>query len=172
VWKEVRAGITDGLLRHDRLIPAIRQQFNNRDTIERLEGKIKGKENEIQKQRELQDAAFHLGYSLKNYPQEKVQEAINKAEAAIQRLEAEKADFEKQRRILQEQILNEEGIKRFCELVGRNIEALSKKQWEVLNKMLRLKVIISSQDLINVNVALPPVRDDAEIELTRLLALA
>ena len=70
------------------------------------------------------------------------------------------------------QILNEEGIKRFCQLVGRNIEALSKKQWEVLNRMLRLKVIISSQDLINVNVALPPVRDDTEIELTRLSSLA
>jgi DNA invertase Pin-like site-specific DNA recombinase len=171
VWNEVRRGIVDALMRPGRLIPAIRAQFNNRDTIERLEGEIKGKENEIQKQEKLKDTAFRLGISLENYSQEKVQEEINKAEAQIQRLEAEKADFEKQRRTLQEQVLNEEGIKRFCQLVGKNIETLSKKQWEVLNKMLRLKVTVSSQDIITVSVALPLVRD-AAIELPRLLASA
>ena len=171
VWNEVRRGIVDALMRPGRLIPAIRAQFNNRDTIEHLEGEIKAKGNEIQKQEKLKDAAFRLGISLENYPQEKVQDEINRAEANIQRLKAEKLQLEKNLKTLREQALNEEGVKRFCQLVGRNIETLTKKQWEVLNKMLKLKVTVSSQDIITVSVALPPVRD-AAIELPRLLALA
>ena len=105
------------------------------------------------------------------YPQERVQEEINKAEGNIQRLKAEKLQLEKNLKTLREQALNEEGVKRFCQLVGKNIETLSKKQWEVLNKMLKLKVTVSSQDLINVSVALPPVRD-SEIEFSRLSSSA
>lgn len=168
VWDEVHRGIVDALMRPGRLIPAIRAQFNNRDTIERLEGEIKGKENEIQKQRELKDAAFRLGYSLKNYPQEKVQVEINRAEANIQRLKVEKLELEKSLKTLRERLLNEEGVKRFFQLVGKNIETLSKKQWEVLNRMLKLKVTVSSQDIITVSVALPSVRD-SKIEFSRLL---
>jgi len=46
----------------------------------------------------------------------------------------------------------------------------TKNQWEMLNKLLKLRVTVHSNELVIVNVALPPVRDtrDTQIEFSRL----
>ncbi len=167
IWNELHEGIKDKLLREERLIPAIRAQFDNKDTIARLEQEIRAKADEIKKWQEAKDAAFHMGMTLKNYPQERVQEEIDKAEEKIQHLEAEKADLGKRLNTLREQRLDEEGIRRLCQLLAKNIDRLTKNQWEMLNKRLKLKVTVYSKELTTVNVALPPIRD-TQIEFSRL----
>jgi len=170
IWNELHEGIKDKLLREERLIPAIRAQFDNKDTIARLEQEIRAKADEIKRWQDAKDAAFHMGMMLKNYPQDRVQEEIDKAEEKIQYLEAEKANLGNRLSTLRERRLNEEGIRRLCQLLAKNIDRLSKNQWEVLNKLLKLKVTVHSKELLTVNVALPPVRDtrDARIEFSRL----
>lgn len=170
IWDEYQQGIKGELLREERLIPAIRAQFDNKDTITRLEREIKAKVDEIQKWRDAKDAAFRLGMMLKNYPQERVQGEIDKAEEKIQHLEAEKANLDKRLSTLREQKLNEEGIRRLCQLLAKNIDSFTKNQWEVLNKLLKLRITVYSKELIAVNVALPPVRDtrDTQVEFSRL----
>ena len=170
IWNELHEGIKGELLREERLMPAIRAQFDNKDTIVRLEQEIKVKADEIQKWQDAKDAAFRMGMMLKNYPQERVQEEIDKAEETIHRLEMEKADLDNRLSMLREQKLNEEGIMRLCQLLAKNIDRLTKNQWEVLNKLLKLKITVYSKELAIVNVALPPVSDtrDAQIEFSRL----
>jgi len=170
IWDELQQGIKGQLLREERLIPAIRVQFDNKDTTARLEQEIKAKAGEIQKWDDAKDAAFRMGMTLKNYPQERVQEEIDRAEENIQRLKAGKVDLEKRLRTLREQKLNEEGIKRLCQSMAKNIDSFTKNQWEVLNKLLKLRVTVYSKELVTVNVALPPVRDtrDTQIEFSRL----
>ena len=88
----------------------------------------------------------------------------------LDRLEMEKADLDNRLSMLREQKLNEEGIMRLCQLLAKNIDRLTKNQWEVLNKLLKLKITVYSKELAIVNVALPPVSDtrDAQIEFSRL----
>ncbi|MFC2016219.1 recombinase family protein [Chloroflexota bacterium] len=170
IWDELQQGIKHQLLREERLIPAIRAQFDNKDTAGRLEQEIKAKAGEIQKWDDAKDTAFRMGMTLKNYPQERVQEEIARAEENIQRLQAGKVDLEKRLRTFREQKLNEEGIKRLCQSMAKNIDSFTKNQWEVLNKLLKLRVTVYSKELVTVNVALPPVRGtgDTQIGFSRL----
>ena len=111
-----------------------------------IQHEVRIKDDEIKKREDEKDAAFRLGMSLKNYPQERVQEQIDKAEENIRRLKMERLDLEKRLRVLQEQRLNEEGIKRLCQIVAKNIDHLTKKQWEMLNKLLRLRITVFSKE--------------------------
>jgi len=170
IWNELQQGIKGQLLREERLIPAMRVQFDNKDTIARLEQEMEAKAREIQKWDNAKDRAFSMGMTLTDYPQERVQKEIDKAEENIQHLKVGKVDLENRLRTLREHKLNEEGIKRLCQSISRNIDNFTKNQWEVLNKLLKLRVTVYSKELVTVNVALPPVRDtvDAQIEFSRL----
>ncbi|MFH1032214.1 MAG: recombinase family protein [Chloroflexota bacterium] len=170
LWDHIQREIKGGLLTEERLIPAIREQFNNKDTSARLEQEIKAKANEIQKWDYAKDAAFRMGMTLKNYSENKVQKEIDKAEENMQRLKVEKADLDKKLNTLTGQKLNEEGIRRLCQLLAKNIDSLTKNQWEVLNKLIKLRVTVYNKRLVNVNVSLPPARDMSvtEIEFSRL----
>lgn len=167
LWDEIRQGIQRALLREDWLISQIRTQFDSKDVIERLEQAIEAKGNEIRKLEKSKDKAFRMGMVLDNYPAEKVQEQIDQAETNIQRLKMEKVGLEKRLQTLKEQMVNEGGIRRFCQLAKDNIESLTKNQWQLLNKLLKLKITVYTKELITVNMALPPVRD-TQIEFSRL----
>lgn len=166
VWDWLRPKIELELLREERLIPAISAEFNRKDTLERLEREIKAKDAQIQKWDETKDTAFTLGTTLKNYPVERVQEQIDKAEDKIQYLTVEKSVLENQLATVKEQRMNVEGIRRLCQMVSGNLAKLSKDQWKILLKRLGLRVIIDSKEDITVKVALPPIRE-SEIEFTR-----
>lgn len=170
IWKQYQQEIKASLLQEQRLIPALRKQFGNKDFINHLEWEIQGKDDEVKKWEDAQDAAFRLGMSIRNYPQERVQEQIDKAEQHMQRLKIERIDLEKRLMILKQQGLNEEGIRRLCQIVAKSIDQLTKNQWEMLNKLLRLRLTVFSRELVTVNVALPPLTDmeDSEIEFSRL----
>jgi hypothetical protein len=167
IWERYRNEIKHRLLEDERLIPALREQVNNNDTIARLEQDINLKTDEIKKYDDAKDTAFRRGISIRNYPQERVQKQIDEADVKIRHLKAERSELEKRLRTLKEQRLNEEGIRRLCRIVAKNIDDLTKEQWEMLNQMMKLKVIVYGKDLVTVNVALPPVRD-SEIEFSRL----
>ncbi len=168
LWGSIQREIKDGLLREERLIPAIRQQFDSRETIERLEQEIRGKAHEIQSWEDAKDRAFRMGMELHNYPPDRVQTQRDLATGKIQTLQAEKVELERRLATVRRQILNEEGIRRFCRLAAKNLDNLTKDQWEMLLRLLKLRVTVHSKDLITVNVALPPVKDATEIELSRL----
>jgi hypothetical protein len=51
--------------------------------------------------------------------------------------------------------------------VARNIDNLTKNQWENINRLLKLKIIVYSTNLAKVHLALPPVRE-SQIEFSRL----
>lgn len=167
LWHDIQRDMKGDLLREERLIPAIRAQFDDIEVIARLEQDIKAKDAEIQKQENAKDVAFRMGMLITNYPVERVQAEIDKTEARIQCLKTERMELEKRWNALKERRLNVEGIRRFCQLVATNIDNLTKNQWENLNQLLKLKIIVYSRNLVKVNLALPPVRE-SEIEFSRL----
>jgi len=167
VWQQYQKGIRERLLQEEQLIPAIRAYVSNKDTKEGLEHDLKVKSNEIRDWEHAKDVAFQQGMKLRNYPYERVQEQMDKAEWNIQRLKAEKFSLEKRLNLAKEQIIDEEGIRRLCRMVARNIDNLSKNQWEMLNKMLKLKITVISKELVRVSVALPSIAD-SQIEFSRL----
>ncbi|MFC2006237.1 recombinase family protein [Chloroflexota bacterium] len=170
IWEELQSGIKGRLLREEWLIPSIRSQYHNKDRIAHLEQEIEAKADEMQRCEDSKDRAFRMGMTLKDYPTERVQQEIDKSEENIQSLKVVKGNLENRLRTLREQKLNEDGLKRLCQSVARNIDSFTKDQWEMLNRSLKLKLTVYNKRLVTVNVALPPIRDtnDMQIEFNRL----
>jgi uncharacterized protein Smg (DUF494 family) len=160
IWRRIRPELEDGLLREERLIPALRAQFaDNTAVVTSLENQLSQIDRAIAEQEERKDRAFQLGIEIKGYPTEKVQAAIDEADEKIQKLQMEKAELQRQLQVTRQRILDEEGIRRLCQEVQGNLESLDKDGWLKLNKRIGIVVTIHSKDDITVKVSLPPVRE-------------
>jgi DNA invertase Pin-like site-specific DNA recombinase len=160
IWDKLRPELQNGILREDRLIPALRAQYaDNTATLASLENQLSQTDRAIADQEGKKDRAVQLGIELKGYPTEKVQAEIDKAEGKIQKLNLEKSELQRQLQIARQQTLDEEGIRRLCREVQGNLEGLDKDGWLKLNKRIGLVVTIHSKDDIFVKVSLPPVRE-------------
>lgn len=71
---------------------------------------------------------------------------------------------------LREQKLNEEGIKRLYQSLAKKIDNFTKNQWEILNKLPKLRLTVYNNRLVTMGVALPPIRDtsNTQIKFSRL----
>jgi len=171
IWERLRPQLQDGLLREERLIPALREQYaDNTATVASLENQLSQVDQAIAEQEGKKDRAFQLGIELKGYPAEKVQAEIDKAEEKIRKLKLEKAELQRQLQIVRQQILDEEGIRRLCREVQGNLESLDKDGWLKLNKRIGLVVTIHGKDDIVVKVSLPPMREQVENEFSQSLS--
>jgi len=167
LWDKIRPTLENELLREDRLIPALRKQFGDNTLIAvSLEKQISEKQKQKQEAQAEKDRAFELGVKLKGYPWEKVQEAIDRAEAKVQKLDAEMRGLERQEQLVRQRIFDEEGIRRLCQQVSGNLKNLDGNEWLMLNRQLRLEVTFLSKDAVSVKVSLPPVRE-TENEFSR-----
>ena len=160
IWEKLRPELQDGILREDRLIPALRAQYaDNTAAVTSLENQLSQTERAIAEQEGKKDRAVQLGIELKGYPTEKVQAEIDKAEEKVQKLKLEKAELHRQIQVTRQQMLDEEGIRGLCREVEGNLEGLDKEGWLKLNKRIGLELTIHSKDDIFVKVSLPPVRE-------------
>lgn len=166
VWNEIQPELKAGILDEHRLIPALKAQLEDETAITSLDGEIISKNKAIRNLEDRKDTAVRMGLTLKNYPMEKVQAEIDRAEGQIQRLKAEKADLERQLSDLRERRVNLEGIRRFCQVVAKRVDNLSNEEWEALLKMLKLQITIHTKDYMTVKVALPSVKD-TEFQFTQ-----
>ena len=165
IWDEVRKEIRTGLLREDRLVPAIESQFNNVELIVKREQELKGLKDRIAFLNNKWDALYKLVSS--DYPRDRFKKGEREIIEAINRAKDEQEQTERELDIIRQRRLDEEGIARFCRLVAHNMDNLSKEQWEMLLKIMRLRITVHSKDTIAVSVALPPVRE-SQIEFSRL----
>jgi len=157
LWEEFFPQIKDDLLSEERLIPRMKSQFNNQELIAKYEREVAPKDKEIKDFEAAKDKAFRMGMFLRGYPLGKVQEQIDKAEANIQHLTPELENLNQKLSNLKQQALNDEGIKRFCQIVSQNIDSLTKEQWEVLGRLMDLRITVFGKGLATVDIALPPV---------------
>ena len=155
LWDKVQRGIKNSLKKEDWLISQLRAQFDNSHLIEDVEQDIEIRKNDIQKLEEAKDKAFRMGIMLNNYSIDRVQEQINKADKNLQQLYTEKNNLENKLQKLKEQVLNEDGLRRFCYVVKNNIDKLTKNQWQLLNELIKLRIIVYSRELITVEACLP-----------------
>lgn len=166
LWENIQQEIKDRLMREERLIPAIKTQFENKTLVTTLEEDIRVKSTEISKWDDTEDKAFRLAL-VTNYPEAKLAKRIDEIRKAKAKAINDKERLEARLRVVRQQILDEEGIKRFCRLARKNIDSLTKNQWHVFLKLLRLRIIVYHKKLVRVNLALPAIKD-TEIEFSRL----
>ncbi|MFC1982551.1 recombinase family protein [Chloroflexota bacterium] len=162
LWEEIKTGIKQRLLEPERLIPAIKNQIDTGKSISGLEEEIKAK----QEQWEVLDLAsqkvLQLHLYLPKYPIEKLVAEEGRIEDNRKILKREQDRLNKQVNELKQAIVDEEGLRRFCEIATRNLEGLNEEQWRILLETMKVKILVGDTG-ITVKMAVPSKREEISV---------
>ena len=158
LWEAVKEGLGKMLLDPKRLIPGIKAQLNGGDHITDLEERLKSVRQRIGTLDEAEQKALRLYLYLSNYPPEKLDVEINRIKEQREKLNEENVIIEKELTELRQAIVDEDGLRRFCELASNNLDTLDEAHWRLLLEMMRLQVWVEGDD-VRVKVAVPAMKD-------------
>ena len=79
-----------------------------------------------------------------------------------EQLGKEIANLERQLAKLRQAMVDDDGLRRFCEIATRNMDGLDDSQWRLLLETMRLTVLVDDSG-VTVNVAVPTVNDEKSV---------
>jgi hypothetical protein len=162
LWDELREGIKARLLEPERLLPGIKAQVDSGLALERLEEERTRLRQQVEDWEEARDKARRLYFVTKGYTQEKYQADDRRMAEQQERAAQELAEVDRRIADVRQATVDEEGIRAFCQRAAQNMDNLDDATWRVLLERMRLKVIVPPGEPVNIQVALPAVRDPAE----------
>lgn len=62
-------------------------------------------------------------------------------------LEYDQDRLKRQINELKRAIVNEEGLRRFCEIAARNLDSLKDDQWRILLETMRVNILVDDADI-------------------------
>ncbi len=150
------------LLEPECLIPAIKGQLDSGQSIIRLEEEIKSNRQRLDLLYHAEQKALRLHLYLPDYPEEKLQAECRRIAEQQEQLGKGIANLERQLAELRQAMVDDEGLRRFCEIATRNMDALDDSQWRLLLETMRLTVLVDDSG-VTVNVAVPTVNDEKSV---------
>jgi hypothetical protein len=152
MWEEIHEELRRILLQPERLIPAVKDQVDSGQSSKCLEEELRQKQQRIEMLEQAGQKALRLHLYLPNYP-------VDKLEAELSRIEEEKKQLIQKRNIVERQIgelrqamVNEEGIKRFCETAALNLDSMNDSRWRLLLEAMNLRVFVSDKTIVKVTI--------------------
>ena len=67
--------------------------------------------------------------------------------------------MERQIRELKQATVNEDGVRRFCQITTRNLDSIDDSQWRPLLETMRLRLVFDGKEF-HAKIALPTVREE------------
>lgn len=162
VWEEIRAGVKKRLLQPELLVPAIKAQLDSGQSIIHLEEELKSSRQRMDMLDQAEQKALRLHLYLPNYPLDKLEAEHHRIAEQRQQLERERANLERELSQLRQAMVDEEGLRRFCEIAARNLDNLDDSHWRMLLETMRLRVFVQD-DGITVKIAIPSVKDEKSV---------
>jgi len=160
LWDNLREGIKVRILEPERLVPGVKAQLKRGKSLETLEEETRSlrREREAWEQSRVKARRLHLLPNSK-YTLEQYLADDRRMQEQIQRLDAEIAKSERQVAYLRQAIVDEEGIRRFCEHVAHNLDYLDDSKWRVVLEQMRLWVEVPPSRQPIAHIALPTVKE-------------
>ena len=152
LWEEIREGLRGIILQPERLIPAVKDQIDSGQSMQRLEEDLNYKQQSIEMLERAEQKALRLHLYLPNYPVDKLEAELSRIEEQKRQVIQEIDAVEQQIRDLKHAIVNEEGVKRFCETVASNLDNINDSKWRLLLEAMKLKVFVSDKPTVKVTV--------------------
>jgi hypothetical protein len=162
LWEELRESIKAKLLEPDRLVPGIKAQVDSGLALEGLEAERTRLRQQVEDWEEARDKARRLYFVTKGYTQEKYQSDDGRMAGQQERAGQELAEVERRIADVRQAMVDEEGIRAFCQRASQNMENLDDATWRVLLERMRAKVIVPPGEPAIVQLALPTVPDPGE----------
>ncbi len=160
LWGDLQEGIKTRILEPQRLVPGIKAQLESGKSLETLEGEKASlqREKEGWEMSRVKARRLHLLPNCK-YALEQYLADDRRMEEQIQRIDGELARVQRQIAELRQAIVDEEGIRRFCEQAAHNLDNMDDAKWRILLERMRLSVEVSPSGQPVAHIALPTVKE-------------
>ena len=142
LWEEIQEGLRGILLQPERLIPAVKAQIDSGQSMQCLEEELSHKQQRIELLEQAEQKAVRLHLYLSDYPVGKLEVELSRIEEQKKQLIQEINRIEQQIRELRHAIVNEEGVKRFCEIAASNLDNMDDSRWRLLLEAMNLRVFV------------------------------
>jgi len=163
-WAELKEKVKRLILQPDLLVPGIKAQLENGKTMERLEAEKGRLEAEQRKWLNAREKARRLYFLSENYSEEKYLDDDKRMQEQQTKASREIAEITKQISHLRQAIVDEEGVRDFCNRAARNLETMDDAMWRVLLERMKLKIEVAPGEKTKVYLSLPTVKEpDSEI---------
>ncbi|MFC1872070.1 recombinase family protein, partial [Chloroflexota bacterium] len=162
LWEEIKVGIKRSLLDPERLIPAIKDQLESGQAITQLEEKQKANQVQLDNLDQASQKALRVHISLPNYPIEKLEAEELRIEENRKEIKRDQERLKRQIDELMQAIVNEEGVRRFCEIATGNLDSLNDEQWRVLLETMKVKIFVNDSG-ITVKLAVPSTKEETSV---------
>ena len=166
LWRNIKVYLTRLVLDPERLVTTIKTNLDSGETLANLERKLVDNHERMEMLEQAETKVLRLHLYLPDYPIEKLEAERGRIEQQRQQLTQEKSSLEAQIAELRQAVVNEEGIKRFCEIAANNLEKMTDSQWRLLLEAIQLKVMLVGKAVFiegavpvnNPDIALQPAR--------------
>jgi len=148
------------LLSPARLVPAMKAQLEAGQSTADLQEELKACCHQLDMLEQAEQKALRLHLYLPNYPAEKLEAEVRRTGEQKQQLIRKRSNLERQQAQLRQAMMDEDGMRRFCEIAGRNLDTMDDGQWRALLEVIRLKILVSTE--VKVKVAVPAVNSEKD----------
>ena len=162
LWEELRREITARLLEPDRLLPGIRRQLESGQTLAKLEAEAKNLAEQIESSEQARDRSRRIYFISPNYPEEKFLAEDQRMVDRQRRISQELEEVRKQIGELRQAVLDEDGIRYFCDQVAHNLDELKESQWRLLLERIKASIEVTPGESVRAKIALPSVSKPEE----------
>jgi hypothetical protein len=159
VWNELQQEIRTRLLEPDFLVPGIKAQLESGKTLERLSQEKDGLERDKERWSSARQKARRLYFIKKDYTEEKYLADDRDMEEQERKIAGEIGTLESQIRQLQQAIIDEEGITKFCQEAAQNLECMDDARWRVLLERMRVGIDVAPGEKVKVHISLPTIKE-------------
>jgi hypothetical protein len=143
LWEEIKSGVKKRLLQPELLIPAIKAQLDSGKSIARLEEDLRLNQQRLDILKQAEIKALRLYLYTPDDSVEMLNEETRRMAEQRQRLECEGRSLEGQLTELKQAMVDEEGLRRFCDIAARNLDSLDDGQWRILLETMKLRVLVN-----------------------------
>jgi len=143
LWCQVKGYLTGLLLDPERLTATIKANFDNGQTMSRLEEELLSlkREKEGWKQSRVRQRRLYL-FPSSNYSEQDYLQDDQRILSQLQKVDDRIVEVERGMTEVRQAKLDEEGIKHFCQIAASNLDKMSDSQWQLLLEVMHLKIVI------------------------------
>ncbi len=127
--------------------------------MDHLEQDLRTNRQQLEMLEQAEQKALRLYLYLSNYPFEKLETELHHIQEQRQGLTMECYTLERQIGEMKQAMVDEEGVRRFCQIATRNLDSIDDSQWRLLLETMRLRLIFDGKEF-HAKIALPTVQEE------------
>jgi len=140
----------------------IKAQIDNGESISGLEEEIKTNQTRLNALDQASQKALRVHLYTPNYPIDKLEAEQRRIDENSMELKREQDRLKRQIDELRQAMVDEEGLRRFCEIATCNLDSLNDGQWRVLLETMKVRILINDAG-VTVKMAVPFTKEETSV---------